>query len=193
MAGRDDDMLRLITVIDHQRRELDRIRASAAQESVVAMARGALMERLGLSSAEAAASSPSCPRRPGSRSPRWPPRCWPNQAAASAATREPARARGQVRARCSAEAAAELAADGAELAGTLAAQVMDPLGAAAVVLWLLEADGALALLGEQGLSRGEAAAGGTSRRSWTARRSGSPAAPPTCGGAKAARTPTRPR
>ena len=55
MAGRDDDMLRLITVIDHQRRELDRIRASVAQESVVAMARGALMERLGLSSAEAAA------------------------------------------------------------------------------------------------------------------------------------------
>src|SRR6476660_1887079 len=55
VAGRDDDMLRLITVIDHQRRELDRIRASIAQESVVAMARGALMERLGLSSAEAAA------------------------------------------------------------------------------------------------------------------------------------------
>ena len=55
MAGRDDDMLRLITVIDHQRRELDRIRASVAEESVVAMARGALMERLGLSSAEAAA------------------------------------------------------------------------------------------------------------------------------------------
>src|SRR6478735_7034575 len=55
VAGRDDDMLRLTTVIDHQRRELDRIRASVAQESVVAMARGALMERLGLSSAEAAA------------------------------------------------------------------------------------------------------------------------------------------
>jgi PAS domain-containing protein len=55
-----------------------------------------------------------------------------------------------------AEAAAELAADGAELAGTLAMQIMDPLGAAAVVVWLLEADGTLVLLGEQGLSRGEA-------------------------------------
>ncbi len=54
MAGRDDEMLRLITVVDHQRRELDRVRAAAAAESVVAMARGALMERLGLSSAEAA-------------------------------------------------------------------------------------------------------------------------------------------
>src|SRR6266581_4890479 len=98
-------MLRLITVVDHQRRELDRIRASVAQESVVAMARGALMERLGLSSAEAAA---------------------------------------------------QLAADGAELAGTLAAQIIDPLGAAAVVVWLLGVDGTLVLLGEQGLSRGEA-------------------------------------
>ena len=53
-----------------------------------------------------------------------------------------------------AEAAAELAADGAELASTVAGQV--PPGAAAVVLWLLEADGALALLGAAGLSSGEA-------------------------------------
>ena len=54
MSDSDDDMHRLIAVVDHQRRELDRIRASAASESVVAMARGALMERLGLSAAEAA-------------------------------------------------------------------------------------------------------------------------------------------
>src|SRR6266536_3356554 len=119
VAGRDDGMLRLITVVDHQRRELDRIRASVAQESVVAMARGALMERLGLSSAEAAAQL----------------------AELSAATAIPL---------------GEMAADGAELAGTLAAQIIDPLGAAAVVVWLLGVDGTLVLLGEQGLSRGEA-------------------------------------
>src|SRR5271155_201151 len=47
-------MLRLTAVIDRQRRELDRIRALAAGESVVAMARGALIERLGLSSTQAA-------------------------------------------------------------------------------------------------------------------------------------------
>ena len=155
MAGRDDDMLRLITVIDHQRRELDRIRASAAQESVVAMARGALMERLGLSSAEAAAqlaelsAATAIPlaemaaavlAEPGSG---IPPGSRPAPAARSMALL--------------AEAAAELAADGTELAGTLAAQLMDPLGAAAVVVWLLEADGALVLLGEQGLTRGAAA------------------------------------
>ena len=52
--GQDDDVLRLTAVIEHQRRALDRIRAAAAGESVVAMARGALMERLGLSSVEAA-------------------------------------------------------------------------------------------------------------------------------------------
>src|SRR5690242_570687 len=54
VTGRDDDLRRLVTVIDHQRRELDRIRATAAGDSVIAMARGALMERLGLSAAEAA-------------------------------------------------------------------------------------------------------------------------------------------
>ncbi len=54
MTGTDDDVLRLTAVIERQRRILDQIRASAAGESIVAMARGALMERLGLSSADAA-------------------------------------------------------------------------------------------------------------------------------------------
>jgi hypothetical protein len=54
VADNDDDMHRLMAVVDHQRDELDRMRAAAVSESVVAMARGALMERLGLSAAEAA-------------------------------------------------------------------------------------------------------------------------------------------
>jgi len=166
VADRDDDMLRLITVIDHQRRELDRIRASVARESVVAMARGALMERLGLSSAEAAAqlaelsaataiplaemaaavlAEPVSGASPGTQP--------GTQPATQTASQPGPTARS---AALLAEAAAELAADGAELAGTLAAQVMDPLGAAAVAVWLLEADGTLVLLGEQGLSRSEA-------------------------------------
>ena len=166
MAGRDDDMLRLVTVVDHQRRELDRIRAAAAGESVVAMARGALMERLGLSSAEAAGQLAELSAATGI----------PLAELAAAVLAEPAgglqpaggpqpaggsRPDGGARsqpeqARLLTEAAAELAVDGTELAGILAAQILDPLGAAAVVLWLLEADGTLALLGEQGLSRGEA-------------------------------------
>ena len=165
MAGRYDDMLRLITVVDHQRRELDRIRASVAEESVVAMARGALMERFGLSSGEAATqlaelsaatamplaemaaavlAEPGGGTSPGSH---------PRSAGGRPAEAGPAKAGP---APLLAEAAAELAADGAELTGTLATQIMDPLGAAAVVVWLLEADGTLVLLGEQGLSRGEA-------------------------------------
>src|SRR6266487_2864641 len=158
VAGRDDDMLRLITVVDHQRRELDRIRASVAQESVVAMARGALMERLGLSSAEAAAQLAELSAATAI----------PLGEMAAAVLAEPASgampatqpgSRPGITARSAplvAEAAAELAADGAELAGTLAAQIIDPLGAAAVVVWLLGVDGTLVLLGEQGLSRGEA-------------------------------------
>jgi serine phosphatase RsbU (regulator of sigma subunit)/PAS domain-containing protein len=159
VAGRDDDMLRLIAVIEHQRRELDRTRAAAAGESVVAMARGALMERLGLSAAEAAGQLAELSAATGV----------PLADMAAAVLSEPGsgthsgtrpvddtRHAAARSAPLLAEAAAELAADGAELAGTLAAQVLDPVGAAAVALWLLEADGTLTLLGEQGLSRGEA-------------------------------------
>ena len=158
MAGRDDDMLRLITVIDHQRRELDRIRASVAEDSVVAMARGALMERLGLSSADAAAQlaelaeatampladmAAAVLAEPGSG---IPPGSEPAEAVPAKTGPAPLLA----------EAAAELAADGAELVGTLATQIMEPLGAAAIVTWLLEPDGTLVLLGERGLSHSEA-------------------------------------
>src|SRR5690349_13880132 len=173
VAGRDDDMLRLISVIDRQRRELDRIRASVAAESVVAMARGALMERLGLSSADAAAqlaelsaatamppaemaaavlAEPGSDIPPGSQAQPGDPGgaagAVPTQAGAVPAQAGPVPLLAQV--------AAEQAADGAELAGTLATQIMEPLGAAAVMIWLLEADGTLVLLGEQGLSCSEA-------------------------------------
>ncbi len=186
MAGRDDDMLRLITVVDHQRRELDRIRAAAADEAVVAMARGALMERLGLTSAEAAgqladlsaatgiplaemaaavlshASSGSHPGPESGPRPAPGPESGPRPEPGPEPGRGPEpgddlrHTAGAGPAPLRAEAAAELAADGAELAGTLAAQVLDPLGATAVALWLLETDGALTLLGEHGLSHGEA-------------------------------------
>jgi serine phosphatase RsbU (regulator of sigma subunit) len=173
----DDDVLRLIAVIDRQRDALDRMRAEAAGQSIVAMARGALMERLGLSSTEAAsqlaelsvatgiplaemAAAVLSPKSPGEAA---------RDADASAVSggdtdvdapgsgaSSPAR-NGASRSRLlMIEAAAELAADGAELVGSLAEQVLGPLGAAAVVLWLLEADGALTLLGEAGLSGGEA-------------------------------------
>src|SRR5689334_12443883 len=138
------------------------------------MARGALMERLGLSSAEAAgqlaelsaatgiplaemaAAVLADPGRAGQ----------PGRAAQPGAQAAEARHPGRTGApkgsglsgssSLLAQAAAELAADGAELASTLAAGIVGPLGADAVVLWILEADGALTLLGEKGLSGGEA-------------------------------------
>ena len=169
VAASDDDLRRLAAVVDRQRRELDRLHALAAGESVVAMARGALMERLGLSSAEAAGQLAELSAATG-----IPPAemaasvlsgtLSDSAAAGAGAPGDEAAAAGHGPVSAVAahvpprprsllvEAAAELAADGAELAAMLAAQVFEPLGASAVALWLLEAGGALALLGEAGLS-----------------------------------------
>ncbi len=54
MPSSGEDILRLAAVIDRQRQELDRARSGAAARSVIDMARGALMERLGCSAGEAA-------------------------------------------------------------------------------------------------------------------------------------------
>ena len=166
MTGNDDDVLRLTAVVDHQRRVLDQMRANAAGETVIAMARGALMERLGLSAAEAAAQltelsaatgipiaemaaavlspdSPAGADRPSGTGPAVP--RGPDAGRIGSSGLGPLLA----------QAAAELAADGAELAGAVAGPVLGPLGAGAMVLWLLDADGALTLLGEAGLAVGD--------------------------------------
>jgi serine phosphatase RsbU (regulator of sigma subunit) len=163
VPGSDDDVARLIAVIERQRQELDRIRAAAADESLIAMARGALMERLGLSSAEAASQlaelSAATEMSPGEMAAAVLSPDEPHLAADAQESRgghEPSRDGPSGRSSILAEAAAELAADGAELAGALAGQVLAPLGAAAVVLWLLEADGTLSLLGQTGLPSAEA-------------------------------------
>ena len=173
VAASDDDLRRLVAVVDRQRRELDRLHALAAGESVVAMARGALMERLGLSSAEAAGQlaelsaatgippaemAASVLSGPLSDSVAVDARAPGDEAATAghgpvSAVAAHVRPLGPPRSRfLLVEAAAELAADGAELAAMLATQVFEPLGACAVVLWLLEVGGALALLGEAGMS-----------------------------------------
>jgi hypothetical protein len=177
VTASDDDILRLIAVIDQQRRALDGIRAEAPGQLLVGMARGALMERLGLSSAEAASQLaelsaatgiPLAEMAAAVLSPKSPADVARDADATAAAGGDAeaggpggaaaaqARDRGSRRRALMIEAAAELAADGAELARSLAEQVLGPLGAAAVVLWLLEADGALTVLGEAGLSAGEA-------------------------------------
>ncbi len=149
------------------------------------MARGALMERLGLSSAEAASQlaelsaatgiplaemaaavlSPQAPDAPEIATEAGAPEAVGDDGALDGGS-DAGGAPGADPSSASAgttgprslmiEAAAELAADGAELVGTLAMQVLAPLGASTVVLWLLEADGALTLLGEAGLPLWEA-------------------------------------
>ena len=167
MPGSDEDVTRLTAVIERQQRELDRIRAAAADQSVIAMARGALMERLGLSSADAAGQLTDLSVATGvSLAEMAAAVLSPDATAESSLTADgkgsggaQALSRGvgiSGRTSLLAEAAAELASDGPELAGALAGQVLAPLGAVAVVLWLLEADGTLALLGETGLSGAEA-------------------------------------
>jgi serine phosphatase RsbU (regulator of sigma subunit) len=127
------------------------------------MARGALMERLGLSSAEAASQLAELSSATGTspaemaaavlagalRDGDVPPDAGPAQALAVA---DQVRQAGPPRARAlMADAAAELAADGTELVAMVAGQVLEPLGASAVALWLLEASGGLTLLGAAGL------------------------------------------
>src|ERR1035441_527607 len=168
VADSDDDMLRLVTVIEHQQRELDRIRAAAAGESLVAMARGALMERLGLSSAEAASQLAELSAATGIPPAEMAAGVLSDSGEAGVAGPGAAPAR----AAAGSAGAAERAADGTELVAMLAAQLA-PLGAVTVTLWLLQADGALALLGDTGLAIGEPPAGRTSRPRSTARLSGS--------------------
>jgi hypothetical protein len=180
MSDSDDDMHRLMAVVDHQRRELDRIQAAAAGESVVAMARGALMERLGLSAAEAASQLAELSAATGIPSAEMAAAVLSGAlsdseragaaglgsgigvpAAVAGGTAHPVAAEvrrdGKPGPRSlMVEAAAELAADGAELVAMLARQVLIPFGAVAVALWLLEVDGTLELLGQAGLSTGEA-------------------------------------
>ena len=55
MSAGDEDLARLALVIERQRRELERSRADADVASVIAMARGALMERFGGTAPAAAA------------------------------------------------------------------------------------------------------------------------------------------
>jgi serine phosphatase RsbU (regulator of sigma subunit)/PAS domain-containing protein len=159
------DLLRLAAVIDRQRRELEQARAAAAARSVVDMARGALIERLGSTPAEAASQLTTLAREASmpvaeiaaaiiSRDS-------VNQDSVSPGGAGPGRAGGDMppdavlRTQLAA-VATELAADGAEFAAAVLDQALAPLGAAAVALWLIGADGSLDLLGEAGLGPAEA-------------------------------------
>jgi hypothetical protein len=165
MAGSDgfaDAPSRLAAVVERQRAEIARLRAERDAEAVIAMAAGVLVERGGVSPAEAArqlselAAAADLPVAEMALA-------ILHQDAPSPAT-DPA-----LTATVSATAAvlpgavlpgAVLpAADGAELVGVLAEHVRARFAATAVAVWLLEPDGALELLGQSGLP-------GTESRRW---------------------------
>jgi serine phosphatase RsbU (regulator of sigma subunit)/PAS domain-containing protein len=233
-----EDVPRLSAVVERQQRELARARATADAAVVVATARGVLMERHGLSTAQAARQladmaaaaglpqpelaaavlAEEVPAKPAQPQQDTPPddtvldgtvlddtaldgtvldgtaldgtvlddtvldgTVLDDTALDGTAPREPAaadtsRARPPVSGAALAPpgewiepgtllgpadnvlamAAAERAKDGAELVGALAAQLRIRFGATAAAVWLLDADGALELYGEDGLGGTEA-------------------------------------
>jgi serine phosphatase RsbU (regulator of sigma subunit) len=165
LVAHGEDVPRLSAVVERQRRELARVRADRDAAAVVAMARGVLMERHGWSSAEGARHLAAMATAAGLPEP---------EMAAAVLAQEPPSPPGQAQqASPGAEAgkalgpagdlvtvaAAERAKDGAELVGALAEQLRSRLGVAAVAVWLLDADGALELFGQDGL-------GGTESSRW---------------------------
>jgi serine phosphatase RsbU (regulator of sigma subunit) len=168
---------RLAAVIERQRRELVLARADARAAEVAAMARGVLMERQGLSAVAAVrqladmAAVAGIPltemaaavlrEEPPSALPDSAP---PNSALPDAAPLdsadqtplgagewlEPGQRLGAADDPFALAAAAR-ARDGIELVGALAGQLGPRFEVAAVAVWLLDADGALELLGQDGL------------------------------------------
>jgi PAS domain-containing protein len=178
-----ENLPRLAAIVERQRRELAALRAESRVADVVAMARGALMERYQWTAGEAARQLADMAAAAGLPEPEMaaavlslelPPR--PDELAAAVAGERHAGGECEVAEPTPGEwldagtalgpaddvvaiAAAERARDGAELVGVLAAQLRTRFGAVAVAVWLLDADGALELLGQDGL-------GGTESSRW---------------------------
>jgi serine phosphatase RsbU (regulator of sigma subunit)/PAS domain-containing protein len=148
------EFLRLNALIARQRRELDALESRAAARSVVDMARGVLMERLGCSPVEAQEQLAALSRESG-----------------TSVTELAAQITGQLQrgtvpmlappgpvepSVVLAGAAAVLAPDGGGIAAAVLAEALAPAGAAAVALWLAEPDGGLELAGEAGFGAREA-------------------------------------
>jgi PAS domain-containing protein len=151
-----EDASRLSAVVERQRRELARVRADRESAAVVAMARGVLMERHGWSTAEAARQLAAMAAAAGLPEPEMAAAVLAHEmpsASSSAAPDEPVTMAPDDPV---AVAAAERAKDGTELVEALAAQLRSRFGLAAAAVWLLDADGALELFGQDGLDGTEA-------------------------------------
>jgi PAS domain-containing protein len=177
------EVVRLTEVVDRQRRELDRLRAAAAQRSVLDMARGMLMERLRCSAVEAAGQLARLAEEAGTTVLELAAEVTGKQAQLLAGeqtrllagpqgtggpgeTTQPREAsqpgeaaageRAAQRALGYAVARAQQAPEGDAVAGAVLEEALAPAGAVAVALWVLGPDGRLDLAGQAGLGTREA-------------------------------------
>jgi PAS domain-containing protein len=162
-ASTSGGLRRLSAVIARQRQELDRERAEAAARTVLDVARGILVERLGCSAAEAGKQLARLSEQSGTSAaeiaaqiagagafvPGSP--AGPDHAAAG-----PDGAAGPDRRSVLAAARADQAPDLDGVATALLDEALRPLGAVAVAFWLLEPDGGLELAGLAGFTAREA-------------------------------------
>jgi len=171
-AASSNDFAAISELIARQRRELDAMRSEAAARSVVDLARGILMERLGCSAAEAQAQLAHLSAESGTSMPEL-----AAQVAGQAVTHAGQISRaGQLAGQAQltgdrpllgqlppagpaepgmhrvalAEAAMETSPDGASIASALLDEALAATGAVAVALWLTEPDGGLVLAGQAG-------------------------------------------
>ena len=174
--GGDLSLARLTELITRQRQEAEQLRATAAARSVVDLARGILMERLGCTAAEAQDQLTRLSREarleltelaaqiagqlpaPAAAGP-VPEATDPAPGAVDHAPGAVDHAPGADPAGEStslAWAGMEFAADGSQVATALLEEALGPAGAVAVALWLIAPDGGLELSGEAGFGPREA-------------------------------------
>jgi len=195
------EFIRLSALIARQRRELDRLAAQAAARSVVDLARGALMERLHCSAAQAQEQLVALSMEAGTSilelaaqitGEAVPPDLADPQAAMSSVTPETETASGDAARVALASAAAELAPDGSGVAAAVLEEALAPAGAVAVALCWPSPTAASGWPERPGSGPARPAAGGGFIPIWTGSRSKPPAAGSTPGGPRAARR-ARPR
>ena len=159
-ANEDAQIARLTAVIARQRRELDDLHGQAAARSVIDLARGILMERLGCSAAEASSQLARISSDAGTTQVQLAAEiAGQSQAEAAPADAERSGDQGQepwLAAVALAGAAMELSADGSALAAAMLAETLTATGAVAVAIWIIAPDGAVELAGEAGFGPGEA-------------------------------------
>ena len=138
-------------MIERQRRELVLARADAQAAEVAAMARGVLMERQGLSPVAAIRQLADMAAAAGIPVTEMAAAVLRQEPPSRPADSAPPDPRLDGAEESLALAAITRARDGVELVGALAGQLGPRFEAAAVAVWLLDADGALELLGQDGL------------------------------------------